>query len=203
VFRGRDELRAYVESWGAWAPAAFVAIQILQVVFAPIPGELTGAVGGFVFGAGLNILYSTIGLTVGSILGFVGGRIIGLPLVKLVASEHTLERFHFLTEQKGALLALILFTIPGFPKDFLSYILGLSPMSFVTFVVVSTIGRLPGTVLLSYSGSAVYEEDWTLLIVLSVVCAVSMVAVYFTRARIELWLTEKHVRPGAPKADET
>ncbi len=44
IFRGREELRSYIESWGAWAPVVFVLIQALQVVIAPIPGELTGAV---------------------------------------------------------------------------------------------------------------------------------------------------------------
>ena len=50
AFQGRDEMRAYVESCGTWAPAAFIFLQSAQVVVAPIPGELTGAVRGFVFG---------------------------------------------------------------------------------------------------------------------------------------------------------
>ena len=31
-FQGRDEMRAYVESWGSWAPAAFIFLQSAQVV---------------------------------------------------------------------------------------------------------------------------------------------------------------------------
>ena len=68
AFQGRDQFRACVESWGALAPAAFIFLQALQVVLAPIPGELTGCVGGFIFGALPNVLYSTLGLTVGSII---------------------------------------------------------------------------------------------------------------------------------------
>ncbi len=60
IFRGKEQLRSYIESWGAWAPVAFVVIQALQVVMAPIPGEFTGAVGGFIFGTvpSLLLLYS-------------------------------------------------------------------------------------------------------------------------------------------------
>ncbi len=198
VFKGRDELRTYVESWGAWAPVAFITIQALQVVIAPIPGELTGAVGGFIFGAGLNVLYSTVGLTIGSVIGFAGARIIGLPLVKLVVPEHFMEKFRFLTERRGTLLTLAFFAFPGFPKDILCYVLGLSPMGFVMFVIVCTLGRIPGTVLLSFSGSAVYDQNWTLLIVLAVVCLVSMGAVFLARDKLDRWLVQRHHRQGQP-----
>lgn len=191
IFKDRSHLRTYIQSWGVWAPLAFIGLQTLQVIIAPIPGELTGAVGGFVFGGLPTILYSTIGLTLGSLINFVLARIVGLPFVKLAVSEETLERFHFLTERRGALLAFVLFAIPGFPKDILSYILGLSPMSLLTFAIVCTVGRIPGTVLLSYSGSAVYHENWSLLITIGVVCALSLVAIYFWRDKFEQWLHHK------------
>ncbi len=188
LFKDRNQLRSYVESWGAWAPLAFILIQAFQVVFAPIPGELTGAVGGFIFGGIPTIVYSSLGLTIGSMIAFLAARVMGLPLVKLVVSKEALEKFHFLTERRGALLALILFAIPGFPKDILSYILGLSPMRFPAFVTVCTLGRIPGTIMLSFSGSALYNEDWTFLIVMSVICAVALGAVFVWRARIDSWL---------------
>lgn len=188
IFKDRDQMRDYVQSWGAWAPAAFIVIQALQVVLAPIPGEFTGAVGGFIFGGVPTIFYSSLGLTIGSIMAFLAARIVGLPLVRLIVSKASLEKFHFLTERRGTLLALILFIIPGFPKDILSYILGLSPMGFPAFVAVCALGRIPGTVMLSMSGSALYNENWTLLIVLSIACAIALVAVFVWRVKIESWL---------------
>jgi uncharacterized membrane protein YdjX (TVP38/TMEM64 family) len=83
-------------------PAAFIVIQALQVVLAPIPGEFTGAVGGFIFGGVPTILYSSLGLTIGSIMAFLAARIMGLPLVRLFVSKTSLEKFHFLTERRGA-----------------------------------------------------------------------------------------------------
>lgn len=199
IFVGKDELRSYVESWGAWAPVVFIVLQILQVVFAPIPGELVGAVGGFIFGALPNVLYSTIGLTLGSIGAFVGGRLMGAPLIKLVVSREMWERFRFLTERKGTFVALILFTIPGFPKDILCYILGFSPMGFLPFVIVCTIGRLPGTIMLSYSGSAVYDENWAELIAWGVGCVVFLGVFWFFRERIDRWIYKHSSRPDNPQ----
>jgi len=188
IFTDRDELRRYVESWGAWAPAAFIAIQALQVVMAPIPGELTGAVGGFIFGAVPNVLYSTIGLTLGSLGAFLAARIIGLPIVRLAVTRQSLERFHFMTERRGIIVALALFTIPGFPKDILCYILGLSPMGLLPFTAVCALGRIPGTIMLSYSGSALYDENWLLLVAVSAICLIVLAAFYLHRDRIEIWL---------------
>jgi len=188
AFQGREQLRAYVEQWGALAPASFVFIQALQVVVAPVPGEFTGAVGGFIFGTFWNSVYSTVGLTIGSVLAFLAARIVGLPLVQLVVSEEFLAKFDFLAERRAGVLAFALFIIPGFPKDFLCFVLGLSPMSFATFLIASAVGRIPGTVMLSFCGCAVYDKDWTLLIAVSVL-ALSLIAIFYLyRERIELWL---------------
>jgi len=191
IFDSREHLRAYIESWGGWAPAAFMSIQSLQVVVAPVPGEFTGAVGGFIFGVVPSVLYSTVGLGVGSVLAFLAARVIGLPLVRLAVSECMMEKFHFVVESRGTFIALLLFAIPGFPKDILCYLLGLSPMGFVTFVIVCTLGRIPGTVMLSYSGSAVYNENWTLLVIVTVATLITIGIFVLTRERIELWLRRK------------
>lgn len=192
IFKSKEALRDFVESWGSAAPLAFIFIQALQVVVAPIPGELTGAVGGFIFGTWPNVVYSTIGLTVGSMGAFMAARIIGMPLVRYFVSEIHLKRFHFLTERKGAIIAFAFFAIPGFPKDILSYILGMSPMGVASFFWVSTLGRIPGTIMLSLSGSAIYDQDWTLLFILTVVCVLSFVIIFFQRDRIEKWARHRH-----------
>jgi uncharacterized membrane protein YdjX (TVP38/TMEM64 family) len=194
AFESRDALRHYLQSWGDWAPAAFIGIQALQVLVAPIPGELTGAAGGFLFGAPLNIVYSSVGLTVGSVLAFLASRIIGLPLVRLVVKPETLEKFHFLTEPKGEIATLIFFIIPGFPKDILSYLLGLSPMPLMTFVIVCALGRIPGTVLLSVGGAALYKENWLLLAVMGMICIVAFAVVYLKKDKILAWLHHRHSR---------
>lgn len=188
VFLGREQLRNYVESWSSWAPVVFVSIQALQVVIAPIPGELTGAVGGFIFGTAPSVIYSTIGLTAGSVVAFLTARVIGLPLVKLAVSPSTLAKFHFLTERRGTVITFVLFAIPGFPKDILCYVLGISPMGLIPFSLVCSLGRLPGTVMLSVCGCAVYDEDWTSLVAVIIVCLATFLVFFFVNGKIELWL---------------
>ncbi|MFH0823310.1 MAG: VTT domain-containing protein [Pseudomonadota bacterium] len=188
TFESKEGLRAYLETWGKLAPLVFMGTQVLQVVLAPIPGEFTGAVGGFMFGAVPNILYSSVALTIGSAVAFYASRIVGLPIVKLVVSDEDLARFGFLTQPRGAFFVLVLFIIPGFPKDILSFILGLSPMTFLTFITICTIGRLPGTIMLSFSGSAIYDENWILLIIMCLLCAFGFALLFIYRGSIEAWM---------------
>jgi uncharacterized membrane protein YdjX (TVP38/TMEM64 family) len=195
VVEDKERLRVYLKNWGALAPLAFIAIQALQVVIAPVPGELTGLAGGFIFGAFWNVVYSTIGLTIGSAIAFVAARIIGRPLVQLMISSQTLEKFGHLTERRGAIATLALFAIPGFPKDILSYLLGLSPMHFLTFVLVCALGRVPGTILLSLSGAALYKENWKTLMILAVLAGILVVISYIRKDRLKAWIAQKsHVR---------
>lgn len=192
LFENREQLRAYLRSWGPWAPFAFIAVQALQVVVSPIPGELTGLVGGFMFGTALSVVYSTVGLTLGSAVAFLAARVIGQPLVNLVVSPQTMEKFRYVTKRRGTLTTLVLFLIPGFPKDLLSYLLGLSPMRFLTFVVVCGLGRIPGTVMLGFSGAAVYRESWRSLQIFLVVCALMLGVLYLKKDRIMEWVHERH-----------
>lgn len=188
IFQSKEALRAYLEGWGIWAPLVFVVLQALQVVIAPIPGELTGIVGGFAFGGLISILYSTVGLAIGSLTAFAAARVIGLPFVKLVISEDTLDKCRFVTEPRGIIASLILFIIPGFPKDILCYCLGLSPMNYLTFLLVCGLGRIPGTAMLSFSGAAIYEEDWRLLVVVAITALLCLGFFYFKKERAALWV---------------
>ena len=61
----RRQFEALIMSCGVFAPLVFIFFQILQVLFAPFPGEATGFIGGYIFGAFRGFVYSSIGLSVG------------------------------------------------------------------------------------------------------------------------------------------
>jgi uncharacterized membrane protein YdjX (TVP38/TMEM64 family) len=103
-------------------------------------------------------------------------------------SRETLDKFDFLMEHQGALIAFFLFVLPGFPKDYLCFILGLSPMSFRLFLVIVTVGRLPGTLMLSLQGAKVYEGDWLFTIVLLGLCILLAVIMYYYRETLYQWI---------------
>jgi uncharacterized membrane protein YdjX (TVP38/TMEM64 family) len=192
AFLDRKRLSDFVKSFGKLAPLIFIALQVFQVLFAPIPGEVTGFLGGFLYGNFFGTVYSTIGLGIGSWLAFILARWAGQPLVERIVSPKVLQRFDYLMAHQGTWIAFLLFLIPGFPKDYLCYILGLGHMSLKTFLVISSVGRLLGTIMLTLQGSLVREKNY---VVLGIVIGVSLLLVliaYLLREKIEAYLSRRH-----------
>ena len=184
LYRDKHFLKETVAAWGWAAPMVFVAIQALQVIISPIPGEITGPVGGALFGTLWGLIYSTIGLTAGTLICFAIGRRWGEPLVRSWLSERHWDRMNFVIEAEGAILCFILYLIPGFPKDIISYLFGISPMPFWVFAVVSTVGRLPGTWISSYFGAHVAEQQYVYAAAFIAAIAALCLPIYYYRDRI-------------------
>jgi uncharacterized membrane protein YdjX (TVP38/TMEM64 family) len=166
-FEGR-RLRAFLASFGPYSALAFVFLQIVQVVVAPVPGEVTGFVGGLLFGMLYGTLLSTIGLTVGAVVAFWVARYFGSGLVRRIVKKEYFDRFDaFMATHKALNITFVFFLIPGFPKDSLCYLLGLTRMRYLDFVLMNVCGRLPGTIILCMQGDAIrhgrFVSFWLLL----------------------------------------
>jgi uncharacterized membrane protein YdjX (TVP38/TMEM64 family) len=184
LLKDKEAFRRRIESYGLWAPVVFIGFQIFQVLASPIPGELVGAAGGYVFGWASSLFYSTIGLSLGSWINFFVARLLGRGVVERMIPPAYLARISFLMERQGVVASFIFFVIPGFPKDYLCYALGLSPMSWRIFLVVSSIGRIPGTLMLSLQGAAVYHEQYWSFAVLGGLSLAFILPVYLWREKI-------------------
>lgn len=189
LYRDKHFLKDTVAAWGWLAPLVFVVIQALQVIISPFPGEITGPVGGALFGTTWGVIYSTIGLTIGTVICFGIGRMWGEPLVRPWLSEHNWNRMNFIIEAEGAILCLILYLIPGFPKDIISYLFGISPMPFWVFAIVSTLGRLPGTWIGSYFGAHVAEQQYLYAIIFIAIIAALTLPLFYYRHQIIRFLS--------------
>jgi len=198
LYRDKQFLKEIVASWGWFAPVVFVLIQALQVVLSPVPGEITGPVGGALFGTWWGLVYSTIGLTAGTLICFGIGRKWGEPFVRPWLSEHNWNRLNFIIEAEGAIICFLLYLIPGFPKDIISYLFGISPLPFWLFAVVSTLGRLPGTWISSYFGANVAEQQYIYALAFLAVVLALILPLFYYRHRIIERLTRK--RPHNKRA---
>jgi uncharacterized membrane protein YdjX (TVP38/TMEM64 family) len=200
VFGSAGKIRAWVESWGAAAPLVFMAIQAAQVIVFAIPGEVVQIAGGYLFGGGVGILLSVAGIGAGSTAAFFLSRLLGRPFVAAVIPAAQLQRMEKLLESRSSrIVFFVLFLVPGIPKDILCYIAGLTPMSFLFFLGVSTVGRLPGIVGSSLIGGAARSSRWVALAVLSAAAVIIFVAGLLLRPRIQAFIEKMAARKPAPK----
>lgn len=194
LFFNKQKLLAFLKGLGPWAFIGFILIQAMQVVVSPIPGEVTGLLGGYLYGPFLGVILSTIGLTLGSYLAFALSRAFGRPFVERVVSKGSMARFDYLLHHKGAFLVFLLFLLPGFPKDYLCYILGLGHLSTREFIIIGGTGRLFGTILLTLGGTYIRHHQYTRLFVLA---GISLVVVFIAlayRDKLEKWFRRLHTK---------
>ena len=180
-------LKTFVASFGPFASVIFVLIQSAQVVLAPIPGEVTGFVGGLLFGNINGLILSTIGLTLGSLLAFTITRVFGIKVVEKIVKKEYIDKFNDFVTHKGLNITFILFLLPGFPKDSLCYLLGLSRMKITDFLFMNIFGRLPGTLMLTMQGDAVGHKKYQAFFWLLVLSITITAILYFTRNYIMHW----------------
>jgi uncharacterized membrane protein YdjX (TVP38/TMEM64 family) len=193
----RDPKRAieFINSFHPYDDFVFIAFQIFQVLIAgAIPCEISGLMGGYIYGSVLGAIYSTIGLGIGSWLAFTLARVYGLPLVRRVVRTSIMEKYDHFMKLRGPLVSFVLFLIPGFPKAALCYIIGLSQMNVWTFVVVSTAGWLFGIILLSVSGSSVRKNQGLVLLVLLGIVSIVLLLAYFYRGRLMKMSEDTNIR---------
>lgn len=167
-FARRPELfRAWVESHGVWGPVAYAAMVFLQVIVAVIPGEPLEIVGGYAFGTWWGTVLCLIGAALGSAAVFALVRRWGAPLVEVFFPPEKLERLRFLrrTSPKRTAVLWLIFTLPGTPKDLLSYFAGLTDLSWGAWMLIATVGRLPSILTSTVGGDALGEANYTLAIV--------------------------------------
>ena len=161
-----------------WTNMAFGArfilmgIMALQVVVAMIPGEIIEIGAGYAFGAVEGTLLCLAGAAVGSAIIFLLTRCFGVKLVEAFVSREKLSQIKFLqNEKKLNLVIFIAFFIPGTPKDLLTYFIGLTPMKLRTFLLISSVARIPSVITSTIGGHALGMQDYTFAILVFVITA--------------------------------
>jgi len=191
----RDQAGRFLSAFGRTAPLAFMALQILQVVIAPVPGEATGFIGGYIFGAVKGFFYSSLALALGSWINFAIGRYFGHRFIRGWIPAAKLKRFDALVKRQGIIVLLILFIFPGFPKDYLCLFLGATALPLKAFLLIASIGRMPGTLMLSLQGEFLFQKNYTeLAIIIGATLLVAFLSIRY-RERIYKWMDRMNGEP--------
>lgn len=137
-----------------------LGLQILQVILAVIPGEPIELLAGAMFGTWGGLLTCYLGLLLGSGGIFLAVRKFGYPLLTKFVSEEKLQSYKFLhNTTRLETLIFLLFFIPGTPKDVLTYVAGITPISMGRFLLLSLFARIPSVISSTFIGSSFIEGN--------------------------------------------
>lgn len=183
----RERLLALLDGYGLAQYPLFLSLQVAQVVLAPVPGQLTGLLGGYLFGFWPGLALTTIGLAAGSALAVAAGRLLGLTVVRRLVPPRLLARFDGLIDEAGVGTFLLIFLLPVFPDDAVCFLAGLTRLPIWQVVLASAIGRLPSMAGLTYLGATGGQLPSPLIAAL-VLGGVAAVAVWLYSEEVEDWL---------------
>ena len=174
------QFRIWIEGRGILGILAFAGMNILQVVFAVIPGGPFEIGAGYAFGVVRGTLLCDISMTVGSILIFLFVRRFGMRFVELFVSREKIDSVHILkSSRRSESIIFLLFLIPGTPKDLLSYLIGLTDMKLSHWIFICAVGRFPAIFLSVLSGNALNQSDYLTVIVMLVLMILLSICGYF------------------------
>lgn len=160
VFSSRESVRDFVDQFDPYGPLAFFMVQAMQVIVAPIPGNVTALAGGALFGLWPGFLISTGGLFLGSVAAFAIARYYGRPIVEKLVKPQLVDKYIDTIANRHFVLLFLLFLFPFFPDDALCLIAGISALPFHVFLLLVVLGRPPGMFVASLVGSGVAVVPW-------------------------------------------
>lgn len=178
-----ERFRGWVDAHGIWSRVAFVGMVVLQIIVAIIPGEPLEIGAGYAFGIIEGTLLCMLGAVIGSVLVVLLVRRFGIKLVEVFFSREKIQSLKFMQNTRRLdLLILIVFLIPGTPKDLLCYFVGLTPMKMKSWIFISAIARIPSIITSTIGGDALGVQKYEFAaIVFGITIAISITGILFYR----------------------
>lgn len=182
---GVETLIELITSQGPLGVLILLGMQLLQIIVVFIPGEVVQIAAGMMYGPLWGSVVILVGCVLSSMVVYELVQKLGAPFVRSMVGEKQLLKFRqFELSGKFGVTVFILFLIPGFPKDVLTYIVPLSDMNLRTFLLLSTIGRTPGVIISTYAAAGLADGNIVTSVIIFVVAALIAIIVLLLRNRI-------------------
>ena len=160
LFGDQERVQEWVAGFGSWGPLVSIALNVAQVLLAPLPGQFVGLVNGYLYGVWRGALYSMVGLVLGTALAMALARWFGRPLVERMVNPEKLARWDRIAGRRGPPFFFFVFLFPFVPDDVACFLIGLSPLPIPRMVVLAALGRLPGVFVSCWVGAYAMELPW-------------------------------------------
>lgn len=183
--------RLWVDEKGILGPLTMIGTIALQILVAVIPGEPFEFAAGYAFGVWQGLLLCMIGSFIGGCIAMLLARRYGVRLVRALFPKQDLSKSALLNNPgRLRFLTFFLFLIPGTPKDFMIYALGLTPMGVWEAIGLTCIARIPSIITSTLSGHAMGEEQYTAAIIVYALTGLFTLSAW-------LWYRKKSKRESA------
>lgn len=153
-------LKSQLESLGIAGKLLLCLIMGLQVTFAFLPGEIIEVLAGVIYGPIEGMLLCLVGAAIGSALIYLFVAHFGLRFIDRFAGLDKIRELQFLKQNKKLpFVVFLLFFIPGTPKDLMTYVMPLTSMKLSTFLMISSVARIPSVITSTFAGDSLMQQN--------------------------------------------
>lgn len=186
---GRADLKNKLDELGAGKICILSALQLLQILLVVIPGEPLEILAGVCFGTFWGTIFIMVTVFITTTLIFILVRKFGKSYVEHFFKKEKIEKIEnskFFKDSKNVeLVMIVLFLIPGTPKDLLVYIGGLLPIKARRFIFISTFARFPSVISSTLVGSNLMKGNLWFSIMVYAVTFILAAAIVFIVNKID------------------
>ena len=166
---GKQEFKERIQSSGFLGLLMLFSLQFAQIFLIVIPGEPLEVLAGMCYGTIGGTIFITVSAFIISSIIFFAVRKFGRKFVYSFCSKESVEKIEnsklFKNVDKLEWIMIILFLIPGTPKDLLVYIAGLLPIKPLRFILISTFARFPSVISSTIAGANIIEGKFHMLFI--------------------------------------
>ena len=199
VVHSPQGMQDYIRQFAPYSHLVFFLLQLISVIVAPIPSNLTTVAGGLLFGCWVSFLITTAAVILGSIIVFQLSRRLGQTFAQRFISGKAWERYGDMIRRKRDIFLFLAFLFPFFPDDLLCIMAGLTEIPFRRFLFLVLLGRPWGLLVSAAVGSSVMTIPWWGMALLGVGGAALFLGILRYGDRIEEAIMN---RLKDPKAEE-
>ncbi len=164
---GQVAFKEKVDNSGMMGMLSLFGLQIAQIFLIIVPGEPIEILAGMCYGGLWGTVFIMVSAAIISITIYLLVRKFGRKFVYDFCDEKKVSKIEnsklFQNPKKIELIMLILFLIPGTPKDLLVYVI--KP---IKFILISTFARFPSVITSTLAGDRLAIGDWKMSIMLYV-----------------------------------
>ena len=160
-----EEMRNYIERFAPYSHLFFFLIQLLSVVIAPIPSNVTALAGAVLFGMWPSFLMTWLAVAGGSVLVFWLARVLGQRFVERLVNQRVADKYLEVIRRKRDIFLILVFLFPFFPDDLICILAGLTDIPLHRFFLIVLLTRPWGLlVACALGGSVLTIPVWAMLL---------------------------------------
>ena len=194
-FKNLEEINKVLKQYKTASIFIYIGLQVFQIIISVLPGQALQFAAGYAYHFLLGLLFSIIGVALGTVITFYLARLLGKDALHLIFGEEKFSRFvHTLNKKRSFVILFVIFLIPGIPKDIFTYAAGVSEIRIVPFLLLSLGGRLPAMMGSVMMGSMFFNGSYIGLIALAIAAVILFTAGILQRERLMSWTDKVYCR---------